>query len=82
MKNLIKLVLVIFILSAFTNIKQNNIYRIISEFNNSTSSNVMVAAHRGDWRNAPENSIKAIQNCIEMGVDIVEIDVKKPRTIN
>ena len=37
---------------------------------------VMVAAHRGDWRNAPENSIQAIKNCIEMGVDIVEIDVR------
>jgi glycerophosphoryl diester phosphodiesterase len=39
----------------------------------------MVAAHRGDWRHAPENSIIAIQNCIEMGVDIVEIDVKKTK---
>ncbi|MCW3789208.1 glycerophosphodiester phosphodiesterase family protein [Plebeiibacterium sediminum] len=37
---------------------------------------MFVAAHRADWRNAPENSIEAIQNCIEMGVDIVEIDVR------
>ncbi len=36
---------------------------------------VMVIAHRGDWRNTPENSIQAIENCIEMGVDMVEIDV-------
>ena len=40
---------------------------------------VMVVAHRGDWRNAPENSIKAIKRCIKMGVDIVEIDVRKTR---
>ncbi len=40
---------------------------------------VLVAAHRGDWRNAPENSIEAIENCIEMGVDIVEIDVRKTK---
>lgn len=38
---------------------------------------VLVAAHRGDWRNAPENSLQAIQNCIDMGVDIVEVDVRK-----
>lgn len=37
---------------------------------------VMVVAHRGDWRYAPENSLKSIQNCINMGVDMVEIDVR------
>jgi glycerophosphoryl diester phosphodiesterase len=36
----------------------------------------MVAAHRGDWRNYPENSLKAIESVINMGVDIVEIDLK------
>lgn len=40
------------------------------------SKHVLVAAHRGDWRNAPENSIQAFKNCIEMGVDIIEIDVR------
>lgn len=49
------------------------------EFRDENSKTVMVAAHRGDWRNAPENSIPAIENCIAMGVDIVEIDVKKTR---
>lgn len=38
-------------------------------------SYIMVAAHRGDWRNAPENSLQAINMAIEMGVDIVEIDI-------
>ena len=42
-------------------------------------SRVLVVAHRGDWRNAPENSLQAIRNCIEMGVDIVEIDVRMTR---
>lgn len=37
---------------------------------------VLVAAHRGDWRNAPENSLLAIQLAMEMGVDIVEVDVQ------
>ncbi|WP_299324158.1 sialate O-acetylesterase [uncultured Maribacter sp.] len=36
---------------------------------------VMVAAHRGDWRNAPENSLQSIEQAIAMGVDIVEIDI-------
>jgi glycerophosphoryl diester phosphodiesterase len=40
-------------------------------------NHVMVVAHRGDWRNAPENSLQAIQYCIDMGVDMVEIDVRK-----
>ncbi|QDT69450.1 putative glycerophosphoryl diester phosphodiesterase 1 [Planctomycetes bacterium MalM25] len=37
---------------------------------------VLVAAHRGDWRNAPENSLQAIENAIAMGCDIVEIDIR------
>jgi len=49
---------------------------IITHLNQPNDSYVMVAAHRGDWRNAPENSILAIKNCIKMGVDIVEIDVR------
>jgi len=42
----------------------------------SIEKSIMVVAHRGDWRNAPENSLQAIENCIEMGVDMVEIDVR------
>ena len=36
---------------------------------------MLVASHRGDWRNYPENSLPAIRSAIEMGVDIVEIDL-------
>ena len=36
----------------------------------------LVVAHRGDWRNAPENSLQAFKNCIDMGVDMVELDLK------
>lgn len=45
----------------------------------SDSEQVLVVAHRGDWRNAPENSLQAIENCIEMGVDMVEIDIRMTR---
>ncbi len=44
---------------------------------NRDASGVMVVAHRGDWRNYPENSLMAIDNAIEMGVEIVEIDVRR-----
>lgn len=37
----------------------------------------MVVAHRGDWRNFPENSLEGIENAIKMGVDIVELDVQR-----
>ena len=40
---------------------------------------VRVISHRGDWRNTPENSIRAIQNCIDLGVNMVEIDIKKTK---
>lgn len=38
---------------------------------------VLVAAHRGDWRNAPENSLEAVELSIRIGVDIVEVDVRR-----
>lgn len=40
---------------------------------------IMVVAHRGVWTYAPENSLKAIQRCIDVGVDVVEIDVQKTK---
>ena len=40
---------------------------------------IMVAAHRGDWRNAPENSLSAFKNAAAMGVDIVELDLAKTK---
>ncbi|MBQ6286168.1 MAG: glycerophosphodiester phosphodiesterase family protein [Bacteroidales bacterium] len=41
-----------------------------------STKKVLVAAHRGDWRNYPENSIPAIESLIRMGADIMELDVK------
>lgn len=37
---------------------------------------VLVASHRADWRNWPENSLPAIESAIQMGVDIVELDLQ------
>jgi len=38
---------------------------------------IMVTAHRGDWRNAPENSLRAFEYAAALGVDMVELDLKK-----
>jgi peptidoglycan hydrolase-like protein with peptidoglycan-binding domain len=51
--------------------------RIAEAFHDTSSDQVLVVAHRGDWQRAPENSLPAIDNCITMGVDVVEIDLKK-----
>ena len=50
--------------------------KILYEINDPESDYVVVASHRGDWRNYPENSIPAIESVIRMGVDIMELDVK------
>lgn len=60
-------------------ISTETVVDIISELKNADSKMVLVQAHRGDWKNAPENSLEAIRKCIEMGVDIVEIDVQKTK---
>ena len=43
------------------------------------TSSVLVVAHRGAWRFAPENSIAAIEHSIETGVDVVELDLQLTR---
>lgn len=40
------------------------------------SSHVMIFAHRGDWRNSTENSIKSFQDCIDAKLDGIEVDVQ------
>lgn len=40
---------------------------------------VTIVAHRGDWRNHPENSIPAFQSCIDKGIDMIEIDIQRTK---
>ena len=54
----------------------NHAEKVMAEIHNPDSKYVVVACHRGDWRNYPENSIGAIESVIRMGADIVEIDLK------
>ena len=50
--------------------------KIYAELHNPSSKYVLVAAHRADWRNFPENSLEAIESAIQKGVDIIELDIK------
>jgi glycerophosphoryl diester phosphodiesterase len=45
----------------------------------SPSGAIFVIAHRGDWRNHPENSIPAIESCIAAGFEMVEVDLQRTR---
>ncbi|MCK5814688.1 MAG: glycerophosphodiester phosphodiesterase family protein [Flavobacteriaceae bacterium] len=49
---------------------------IQAEFHDANSKTVLVAAHRGAHNGNFENSIASIKKAIELGVDIVELDVK------
>jgi len=56
---------------------QNRVDTILSKLRDPNLQEVLVVAHRGDWRNFPENSIAAIESAIKMGVDMVELDVQR-----
>ena len=54
----------------------NRAEAIAAQIHDPQSKYVVVACHRGDWRNYPENSIPAIESVIRMEADIVEIDIR------
>ncbi len=58
---------------------QDRIASLRNDLLHDDTHSVLVVSHRADWRNAPENSLQAIKNCIAMGVDMVEIDLKKTK---
>lgn len=53
----------------------NRAKEIIDIINDPSTDYVLVASHRGDWRNYPENSLPAMNSAIKMGVDIIELDL-------
>jgi len=55
------------------------IHELRAYLDNPSDSMVLVVAHRADWRNAPENSLEAIRSAIEIGVDMIELDVRKTK---
>lgn len=44
-----------------------------------TDGRMMSSLHRGDMVNYPENSLEGVISCIKMGVDNVEIDLRKTK---
>lgn len=68
-----------FLILAFTLFAQESVKALVDELKDKDSKRVIVVSHRGDWRSAPENSLQACKNCIEMGVDMIEIDLKKTK---
>ena len=53
--------------------------KVVAALHDPNSRYVVVVAHRGDWRNYPENSLEAIESVIRMGVDVMELDLKMTR---
>lgn len=47
------------------------------EFLTDSFAKPAIVAHRGDWQNAPENSLRAIQKAATQGIEIAEIDIRK-----
>lgn len=74
MKNNLLLIIILFL--NFQLFGQTKNYVEVEQQLSTKTSKGLVVAHRSDWRNFPENSIEGVKNCIELGVDIVEIDVR------
>lgn len=59
--------------------KNRSIEFLKAELAKARSNYVMVVAHRGYWHHAPENSMAAIKNAVEIGVDMVEVDARRTK---
>ena len=67
----------LFLAAAFSAMAERHTDLLLRELRDPKSDYVFVVAHRADWRNFPENSLEAIESAIQMGVDIVELDVRR-----
>jgi len=74
MKRLFSFFLSVLILFSFR--ADQPIDKILVKFHDAQSEYIMVAAHRAGHNGNVENSLSAIQHAIEIGVDIIEMDVK------
>jgi glycerophosphoryl diester phosphodiesterase len=53
--------------------------RLLRDMLDPRGHDVMVVAHRAGWHYAPENSLAGVRACVDMGVDMLEIDVHETR---
>jgi glycerophosphoryl diester phosphodiesterase len=74
-----KKIILTLILCACCLYSQAQVAQLIKELHNAGSKNIMVIAHRGDWHNAPENSLYAYQRAIDLGVEMIEVDLEKSK---
>lgn len=58
---------------------QTRVDTLLQKLHSPADDYVFVVVHRGDWRNAPENSLGAIERSIAMGSDMVEIDIQQTK---
>lgn len=47
-----------------------------AELLGASNPHILAVAHRGSWRQAPENSLAAIEDAITLGAEIAEVDVQ------
>lgn len=67
---------VLFIFYVSLSVAQDAVEHIRKDFLDANSKVILVAAHRAAHNHYPENSLPAIQEAIDLGVDIAELDVK------
>lgn len=70
------LLIIILIISSLSISATNRAEVLRNKILQGDTTSVIVVAHRGDWRYAPENSIAAIEHSIAVGVDVVELDLQ------
>jgi glycerophosphoryl diester phosphodiesterase len=71
-----KLTIFLFLLACSNPSSTASLDKILEHFRDAKGNYVMVAAHRAAHNGYPENSLSAIRHAIEIGADIVEIDVR------
>ncbi len=61
-----------------SSVQSINPAHLLTQMNQGSSNNdlVVVAAHRGYWVNAPENSAPALQAAFNAGIEAIEIDLR------
>ena len=67
---------VLFLFYVSISFAQDAVENIRKDFLDANSKIVLVAAHRAAHNHHPENSLPAIQEAIDLAIDIVELDVK------
>ena len=70
------------LLTAFSISAQTRTDKLLKNLHDNESKYIFVIAHRGDWRNAPENSLQSIEKAIAMKVDMVELDIQPTKDGN